>query len=126
MPEPTIKGMERLLAMDLVKKRDLKVLNMSELTPLAAEVPFELEKGSGHPLWYHLGVGMFNREAAMFESRISKKYYDLVLFESVPGLNNFYPNRVRDSIRMHYNQVDSFYAPRRGPETMGMIEVYVR
>ncbi|HLO82630.1 MAG TPA: hypothetical protein VK166_16810 [Chitinophagaceae bacterium] len=126
MPEPTIKGMERLLAMDLMKKRDLKVLNMSELTPLAAEVPFELEKGSDHPLWYHLGVGMFNREAGMFESRIARKYYDLVLFESVPGLNNFYPYRVRDSIQLHYNKVDSFYAPRRGPETMGMIEVYVR
>jgi hypothetical protein len=126
MPEPTLRGMERLLSMDLMKKKDLKVLNMSELTPLAAEVPFELEKGQGQPLWYHLGVGMFNREALMFENRIAQKYYDLVLFESVPGLNNFYPYRVRDSLQQHYTKVDSFYAPRRGPETMGMIEVYVR
>lgn len=126
MPEPTISGMQRVLSMDVMKKEGVKVLNMSELTPLAAEVPFELEKGRGRPLWYHLGVGMFNREAEMFETKIAGKYYDLVLFESVPGLNNFYPYRVRDSLQQHYRRVDSFYAPRRGPETMGMIEVYVR
>jgi hypothetical protein len=126
MPEPTVKGMQRVLSMDLMKKEGVKVLNMSELTPLAAEVPFELEKGKGQPLWYHLGVGMFNREAEMFETKIAGKYYDLVLFELVPGLNNFYPYRVRNSLQQHYRKVDSFYAPRRGPETMGMIEVYVR
>jgi hypothetical protein len=126
MPEPTIKGLQRVLSMEVMKKKDLKLLNMSELTPLAAEVPFELEKGNGQPLWYHLGVGMFNREAEMFENKIAGKYYDLVLFEMVPGLNNFYPFRVRDSLQQHYQKVDSFYAPRRGPETMGMIEVYVR
>jgi hypothetical protein len=126
MPVPTIQGMERLLAMDIIRKEDLKVLNMSELTPLAAVIPYEPEKGPGHPLWYHLGVAMFNREAGNFEKKIAAKYYDLVLFETVPGLNNFYPFRVRDSLRIHYRKVDSFYAPRRGPETMGTIEVYVR
>ncbi|HEX5668547.1 MAG TPA: hypothetical protein VFX73_07060, partial [Chitinophagaceae bacterium] len=65
MPEPTVKGMQRVLSMDVMKKEGVKVLNMSELTPLAAEVPIELEKGKGQPLWYHLGVGMFNREAEM-------------------------------------------------------------
>jgi hypothetical protein len=56
MPEPTIKGIERVLSMELMRKKGLKLLNMSELTPLAAEVPFELEKGNDQPLWYHLGV----------------------------------------------------------------------
>ncbi|HSF45155.1 MAG TPA: hypothetical protein VLA58_04065, partial [Chitinophagaceae bacterium] len=97
MPGPTVKGIERIMAMDIVKKEDLKVLNMSELTPLAAVVPYKPETGLYHPLWYHLGVGMFNREAAMFEKKIASKYYDLVFFEWVPGLNNFYPFRVRDS-----------------------------
>jgi hypothetical protein len=126
MPLPTIQGIERLLAMDVIKKKGLTVLNMSELTPLAEIIPYEPEKGTDHPLWYHLGVGMFNREAGNFEKKIAAKYYDLVLFETVPGLNNFYPFRVRDSLRIHYRKVDSFYAPRRGPETMGTIEVYVR
>jgi hypothetical protein len=99
---------------------------MSELTPLAAEIPYQLEKNSQLPLWYHLGVGMFNRQADTFETRIRQHYYDLVLFEYIPTLNNFYPFRVRDSLRLHYPQVDSFMAPRRGGETQGVIEVFVR
>jgi len=126
MPAPTVEGMKRLMNMDLVKqKKDLNVLNMSELTPLAAEIPYKLEKGDHYPLWYHLGVGMFNKQAEMFEKNIAEKRYDLVLFENIPTLNNFYPFRVRDSLKVHYQMVDSFFAPRRG-DTKGMIEVYVR
>ncbi|HVS97743.1 MAG TPA: hypothetical protein VHE54_14715 [Puia sp.] len=128
MPEPTAEGIHRLMDMDLIRRHpaDLRVLNMSELTPLAEAVPFQLEKNPRLPLWYHLGVGMFNRQADSFETRIRDHFYDLVLFEYIPGLNNFYPFRVRDSLRVHYNQVDSFPAPRRGTETAGVIEVFVR
>lgn len=141
MPAPTADGIHRLLDMDLIKKYredrkagnggmvnghpgGLRVLNMSELTPLAAEIPFDLERNPRLPLWYHLGVGMFNRQADTLETRIREHYYDLILFEYVPHLNNFYPFRVRDSLQLHYRQVDSFMAPRRGAETMGNIEVY--
>ena len=124
MPEQTVKGIHRIMNLDIVRKQNkIKVLNMSELTPMAAAIPYELEASPKIPLWYHLGVGMFNREARMFEDRIQKKYYDLVLFEYIPSLNNFYPFRVRDSLRVHYQLVDSFNAPRSGP-TRGMIEVY--
>ena len=126
LPEPTVSGMKRLLNLDVVKNgKALKVLNMSELTPLAVAIPYELDKGSHYPLWYHLGVGMFNREARMFEERIRNNYYDLVLFENIPGLNNFYPFRVRDTLINRYQMIDSFYAPRRGGETKGVIEVYI-
>lgn len=126
MPEQTVQGIDRLMHMDLLKSgRPLRVLNMTELTPLAAEIPFELERGPDQPLWYHLGVALFNREATLFENRIRNKEYDLVLFEYIPGLNNFYPFRVRDVLRQHYQKVDSFAAPRRG-ETHGTIEVYTR
>jgi len=125
MPSSTVKGIHRLLDMDLLKSgKKLRVLNMTELTPLAAEVPFELERSPEYPLWYHLGVGMFNKQAEMFEKRIAEKEYDLILFEHIPVLNNFYPFRVRDSLKLHYRQIDSFAAPRRG-ETQGVIEVYV-
>jgi hypothetical protein len=133
MPAPTVAGIHRLLDMDLIRKYregrrpgDLRVLNMSELTPLAADIPYPLEKNPHLPLWYHLGVGMFNRQADTFETRIRDHYYDLVLFEYIPTLNNFYPFRVRDSLRLQYSQVDSFPAPRRGVETQGVIEVFVR
>jgi hypothetical protein len=129
MPAPTVDGIHRLMDMDLVRRGrngNLKVLNMSELTPLAEEIPFQLEKNAQLPLWYHLGVGMFNRQADTFETRIKQHYYDLVLFEYIPTLNNFYPFRVRDSLRQEYRLVDSFLAPRRGPETKGQIEVYIK
>ncbi len=137
MPAPTAAGIHRLLGMDPILRYrqgrhpgeppgDLRVLNMSELTPLAAEVPFALERNGHLPLWYHLGVGMFNRQADLLETRIREHYYDLVLFEYIPTLNNFYPFRVRDSLRLEYRQIDSFPAPRRGVETQGVIEVFVR
>jgi len=126
MPRKTIDGMERLLNMDLVKNRkDLKVLNMSELTPLAAEMPFLLERNGELPLWYHLGVGMFNHQAATFETRIKNGYYDLIIFENIPSLNNFYPFRTRDTLKNYYRLADSFTAPRRG-DTQGQIEIYVK
>jgi hypothetical protein len=136
MPVPTAEGIRRLLAsrpvMTYRQQRkagiagDFRVLNMSELTPLAAEIPFTPERNPDLPLWYHLGVGMFNRQAGIFETRIREHYYDLVLFEFIPTLNNFYPFRVRDSLMLHYPLVDSFPAPRRGIETQGIIEVYAR
>ena len=126
MPPSTADGIHRLMNMELVKSRkNLKVLNMSELTPLAAEIPYKLEENGQLPLWYHLGVGMFNRQAEIFEKRIGEHYYDLILFEYVPTLNNFYPFRVRDSLRVHYKLIDSFMAPRRG-DTKGTIEVYIK
>jgi hypothetical protein len=128
MPASTADGIHRLMGTDLVRqgKGRLRVLNMSELTPLAEEIPYALESNPRLPLWYHLGVGMFNLQADSFETRIRQHYYDLVLFEYLPTLNNFYPFRVRDSLKLHYRQVDSFMAPRRGLETKGTIEVYMR
>jgi hypothetical protein len=124
MPAPTVEGIKRLLGSDLVRNnQNLKVLNMTELTPLAVEMPYKLETGPEVPLWYHLGVSMFNKDAANFEKKIIQKQYDLVLFEYISSLNNFYPFRVRDTLRNHYTLIDSFMAPRRG-DTQGMIEVY--
>ncbi|NSL86452.1 hypothetical protein ECE50_006405 [Chitinophaga sp. Mgbs1] len=125
MPQPTVDGIHRVLALPLVheKKADIKVLNMTELTPLAAAMPFRLETGPDYPLWYHLGVGMFNRQLAAFKVKVQQHHYDLVLFEYAPSLNNFFPFALRDELKLHYQQIDSFLAPRRPANAM--IEVYV-
>jgi hypothetical protein len=125
MPRATVNGINRLLNLDLVKSRknNLRLLNMSELTPLAVEMPYQLETGSDIPLWYHLGVAMFNKQAEQYENKIRLNQYDLVIFEYVPSLNNFYPFRVRDTLINRYQKIDSFPAPRRG-DTQGMIEIY--
>ncbi|MBA2745682.1 MAG: hypothetical protein H0U44_05605 [Flavisolibacter sp.] len=126
MPGPTVDGIERLMNSELVKsKRKISVLNLTELTPLAAEIPYETEKGGEVPLWHHLGVGMFNKEAAVYQDRINNKTYDLVLFEYIPRLNNFFPFKLRDALHEQYKKIDEFPAPRRG-DTQGLIEVFVK
>ncbi|MEO5683833.1 MAG: hypothetical protein ABIQ88_14410 [Chitinophagaceae bacterium] len=126
LPGPTVDGIERLMNMDLVKNnKNLKVLNMTELTPLAYEMKFALEKSPEYPLWFHKGVGMFQQQTDMFCDRIKNNYYDLVLFEYIPFLNNFYPFQVRDSLLQHYDRIDIFTAPRK-PSVQAWIEVYVR
>lgn len=126
MPVQTIDGIERIRNLDVVKdKRDIRVLNMSELTPLAAELPFRLETGPLYPLWYHKGVAMFDRETDTFVNRIRNNFYDLVIYEYIPYLNNFYPYQVRDALLNNYQRVDTFVAPRN-PSNHAWIEVYIR
>lgn len=126
LPGPTVDGIERLMNMPLVKNNpQLKVLNMTELTPLAYEMKFSLERSPEYPLWFHKGVGMFQQQTDMFCNRIKNNYYDLVLFEYIPFLNNFYPFQVRDSLLKYYNRVDVFTAPRK-PSIQAWVEVYVR
>ena len=126
LPNPTADGIERLMNSELVRSgKTLRALNMSELTPLAAEVPFSLEASPTYPLWYHKGVAMFQKETDTFCNRIKNHYYDLVLFEYIPYLNNFYPYEIRNCLESNYRKVDSFPAPRK-PTPHAWVEVYVR
>lgn len=126
LPGPTVDGIDRLMASPLVKSgKKLKVLNMSELTTLAAEIPFDLETGKDYPLWFHRGVGMFEKETNMFIDRIKNNYYDLVLFEYVPYSNNIYPFSVRQALMENYKRTDTFPVPRN-PSSHAWIEIYVQ
>lgn len=126
IPEETLRGINEILNMPIVKdsKADLKVLNMSELTQLAYEIPYETEKGVHHPLWYHHGVSFFDREVDYFCDKIENGEYDLILFQDIPDLNNFYPYDVRDCILSDYEFKFKFLAPRIPEESY--IEVYGR
>ncbi|MCO5240361.1 MAG: hypothetical protein M9904_09915 [Chitinophagaceae bacterium] len=126
VPKPTLDGVKRLINSDIVKNgENLKVLNMSELTFLAQEIPYSLEKDPALPLWHHLGVGMFNDQLRIYEERIRNNYYDLVLFEYVTSYNNLFPFAIRDALKAYYQQVDTFDAPRSGNRP-GDIEVYIK
>jgi hypothetical protein len=124
LPPSTVAGINRVMQMPVFKNKNANVLNMTELTSLGYELGYKLNTGEDYPLWYHLGVCMFNRQCDTFCNQIKNKKYDVVLFEYIPSLNNFYPFRVRDSLQVYYNKVDSFLAPRR--PTNGTIEVYVK
>jgi hypothetical protein len=126
LPGPTVDGINRLMNSPLVKSgRKLKVLNMSELTTLAAEIPYDLETGKDYPLWFHKGVGMFDKETNMFINRVKNNYYDLVLFEYVPYSNNIYPFSVRQALMENYKRIDTFPVPRN-PSSHAWIEIYVQ
>lgn len=126
MPASTVEGIQKILQLPVVQDRGaaLKVLNMSELTPLAAAMPYLLETGPDIPLWHHLGVGMFNRQLKAYEEKVRAHYYDLIIYEYAPLLNNFYPFALRQVLKDNYRQVDTFLAPRR--PTNATIEVYVK
>ena len=122
MPQSTVEGIARILQMEEIKKENPKVLNMSELTPLAYEIGYEMELKK--PLWYHKGVGIFQPQINEYIDAIENEYYDVVLFEIIPYLNNFYPDEVREALKSNYSLVDQFLAPRR--PTDSYIEVYAK
>jgi hypothetical protein len=122
LPPDAVDAIEILKSWSSTKSKDVKVLNMSELTPLAEVMGYELEKGM--PLWYHLNVGMFDRELKRIEGRIENGYYDMVIFEVIPQLNNFYPFHTREVLKENYDVMLTFQAPRE--YTTEFIEVYVK
>ncbi|MBX2898319.1 MAG: hypothetical protein KF775_01645 [Cyclobacteriaceae bacterium] len=122
MPAGTAEGIERLRKLPILQKSNLKVLNMTELTSLAYELNYT--PLPDQPLWYHLHIGMFEKEVDEFVRKIDSEYYDLVLFESVPSLTEFYPYAVRNKLLEKYTRVDSFAAPRKIEDST--IEVFIR
>lgn len=122
MPEATIQGIRNIVNLDLGEHP--KVLNMTELTPLAYELGYEPPKDQ--PLWYHLNVGMFQKEVDLLNSRIENKEYDLVLFQSIPGLDNFFPYEIQKKLKEEYSLINTFEAPRKRSEGYSFIEVYIK
>jgi hypothetical protein len=121
LPEGTIVGIDSIMNLEIIRKKDLKVLNMSELTPLAYEIGYK--PLVNQPMWFHKNVSIFDREIQTFCNNITEKKYDLVLFEVIPNLNQFYPDAVRKCLQVNYLKIDSFQAPR--DNTNCIIEVYV-
>ncbi len=121
LPEETIEGIDHLMNLEIIKKKNLSVLNMSELTPLAYEIGYE--PLVNQPMWFHRNVSIFDKEIKAFCTRISEKKYDLVLFEVIPNLNQFYPDEVRKCLQENYQKINSFQAPRDNASCF--IEVYV-
>lgn len=122
MPRETVAGIERLRKMPQFSQSESRVLNMTELTPLAHELGFSLEQGG--PLWFHLNVSMFDKELETFKNRIKADHYDVVLFEHIPNLNNFYPFELQELLKEHYELTDTFLAPRY--QNDAFIEVYIK
>ncbi len=125
LPTETIEGIERIKSLNVVKaSKDLQCLNLTNLTPLAYELNYKPSRGQDFPLWYHQGVASFDREVDLLCGKIAKSEFDLVLFEVMPNVDNFFPFAVRECLNSNYKLVDSFISPT-GYQT-DFIEVYVK
>ncbi|MEX2230984.1 MAG: hypothetical protein WD824_02395 [Cyclobacteriaceae bacterium] len=125
LAESTLDGIKKIKELDIVKnKKDLKVLNMSELTSLAYEIPFT--PPINEPMWYHQTVSIFQKEVDEYCQKIRNKEYDLVIFESVSPKEviNFYPMDVKACLMEHYQHEFTFLAPRHPEESF--IDVFTK
>lgn len=122
LPIETQAGIDRVLALPFIKEKNLQVLNMSELTPLAHEIGYT--PLTNQPLWYHLNIGIFQKEVDEFKLKVISNQYDLVLFERIPSLTEFYPTEVWNELNTSYVHIDSFLAPRKLEDSY--IDVFVK
>ena len=65
----------------------LKVLNMSELTPLYAEL--RSVPPLHYPLWYHTNIALFPKEIALIDRDIDNTVFDVVILQNAHGQGNF-------------------------------------
>lgn len=125
LAESTLDGIRKIKNLDIVKnKKDLKVLNMSELTSLAYEIPFT--PPVNQPMWYHQTVSIFQKQVDEFCVKIRNKEYDLIIFETVSTKEviNFFPMDVKQCLMEHYKHEFTFLAPRDPEESY--IDVFTK
>lgn len=119
LAESTLEGIHKIKDLEIVKKKkgDLRVLNMSELTSLACEIPFT--PPVNQPMWYHQTVSIWQKEVDEFCDRIRNKEYDLVIFETVSPKEviNFFPMDVKECLMQNYKHEFTFLAPRHPEES---------
>ncbi|HEY3405724.1 MAG TPA: hypothetical protein VGK59_20210 [Ohtaekwangia sp.] len=124
IPPKTLEGIRSISKLDVWKKKDVRVLNVTELTFLAYEFNYVPEHNPWQPLWHHKHVGLFDREVQYLCDQISKETYDVILFEPIPYLRDYFANEIGACAREKYNLVARFPAPK--VDTKSSIEVYIR
>lgn len=81
----------------------LKVLNISELTPLYAEL------GSApplhYPLWYHNKISLFPREIQIIDQDIDNNLFDVIVLQNAHGQANFEEFLARLQGNPHYQSL---------------------
>jgi hypothetical protein len=121
VPPETNRGLKDIMALPFLQKKELKVLNMSELTFLAHEIGYT--PLTGQPLWYHMDIGMFQKQVDEISHNIQEGYYDLVLFQTIESLPTFYPLPILDELEKKYFLYDKFAGPRKLEDSF--VEVFI-
>lgn len=124
LAESTLDGISKIKKLPQITRNGAKVLNMSELTSLAYEVPFT--PLINQPMWFHQTVSIFEKEVKEFCVKVRAREYDVVIFESVSTKEviNFYPEDVHTCLKENYKYEFTFLAPRTPEESY--IHVYTK
>lgn len=81
----------------------LKVLNISELTPLYAEL--ESAPPLHYPLWYHNKISLFPGEIRMIDQDIDNNLFDVIVLQNAHGQANFEEFLTRLQGNPHYQSL---------------------
>jgi hypothetical protein len=107
-PKESKEGISRLIELSKRYDGDIRVLNMSQLTFMAYEMNFIPEASSSQPLWYHKGVNVFEREIDFLCRQIQENAYDIIIFQDIPKLRDYFPYEVFDCAQKEYNKEFEF------------------
>ena len=122
-PGESKNGILQLVELSKRFDKEIRVLNMSQLTFLAYEMDFKPEASSRQPLWYHRGVNVFDREVEFLCDQIRNKEYDIIIFQDIPKLRDYFPHDVFNCAKLYY--VKDFVFRSSWTHADSNIEVYV-
>ena len=118
-PRETVRAIEKLkeyVAVNFSNSREVKILNLSELTPIYAELdtipPLDTS------LWYDTDVTFFEREQADIVARIKKSEFDVLLIQSTHnfGKSTYYRELLK-SIRSNSSYIEANFSDFSAPAT---------
>lgn len=124
LPKNTLEGINKIKALPVASKDDLMVLNMSNLTFLRHELGYTSPRSPYQPLWFHYNVAFFERETKLLCEQLDRGIYDIILFEDMPDVDNFFPYEVRDCALSNYKFSHKFRSPTGYPTDH--VEVYIK
>ena len=115
VPIDTINGIQTIKSFVGGLSYQPKVLNLSELTPIYAELGLSPPKHQ--PLWYHTDISLFPREISLLNESFKNQEYDLILLQGAhegmsPNYHKFYNTLTQNQ---HYKLlVNIYYSPGVG------------
>ncbi len=122
-PEESKKGILQLVELSKRYNKEIRVLNMSQLTFLAYEMNFIPEASSRQPLWYHRGVNVFDKEVEYLCEQVRKQEYDIIIFQDIPKLRDYFPHDVINCAKNYYSKEFDFRSSWTHSDSL--IEVYI-
>jgi hypothetical protein len=118
-PRETVRAIEKLkeyVAGNFSNSREVKILNLSELTPIYAEL--DTIPPLDTPLWYDTTVSFFEKEQADIVTRIKKSEFDVLLIQSPHNVGkSTYYRELLKGIRNNSCYIEANFSDFSAPAT---------